>query len=391
MSRKPDGKAEVGSPGIDGRDFVISAQQAKKKYGRFNLAIIGDTGVGKSSLVNAVFGRDLAKVGKGLPVTSGVHYYHDDSLGVWDFEGFEIGDRSAADSLREHLRTVSQRPQEEQISVVWYCVLSTQDRVPRAAIDMVRQLDAAGLPVIMVLTKVDWERNPVTGKRKPPKDVQEFLSWIEDPFEETPDGRNRPVDIPIQRVIPVSTRNRNGKDTGYGLGELIEETSQLLPEGKRNAFRIAQQINLPWKHEMARPVIATAVASAAAAAAIPLPVADAVTLAPIQMTMMGRIATIYDLELKTMLSAESLANLCAQIAGKALAGSLIKLIPGAGSVVNAAVASALTASAGEGWAQLCERIYTGKIDVTQLNDDFKKFIPSFLDVIKTMAEQKVAK
>ena len=47
--------------------------------------------MGKSSLVNAVFGRDLAKVGKGLPVTRGVQYYHDDSLGIWDVEGFEIG------------------------------------------------------------------------------------------------------------------------------------------------------------------------------------------------------------------------------------------------------------------------------------------------------------
>ncbi|MEF2276644.1 hypothetical protein V3324_30290, partial [Pseudomonas aeruginosa] len=78
----------------------------------------------------------------------------------------------------------------------------------------------------------------------------------------------------------------------------------------------------------------------AGAASVPLPVSDAVTLAPIQLTMMGRIAAIYDLEVKTMLSAGALAQFGVQVAGRALATSFLKLIPGAGIVVNAAVAAA---------------------------------------------------
>src|SRR4051812_26438805 len=78
-------------PVFDERPFLDASSEAKSRYGRFNLAIIGGSGVGKSSLVNAVFDRDWAKVGKGLPVTRGVQYYHDDSLGIWDVEGFEIG------------------------------------------------------------------------------------------------------------------------------------------------------------------------------------------------------------------------------------------------------------------------------------------------------------
>ena len=30
-------------------------------------------------------------VGKGLPVTRGADYYHDDSLGIWDLEGLDAG------------------------------------------------------------------------------------------------------------------------------------------------------------------------------------------------------------------------------------------------------------------------------------------------------------
>lgn len=130
---------------VDDRPFIKATSEAKNQYGRFNLAIIGNTGVGKSSLVNAVFGREHAKVGKGLPVTRGVNYYHDDSLGVWDFEGFEIGSsRSPAETLRGHLQTVSERPKDEQIAVVWYCVLHNADRLTDPDVAMISRARRCG-------------------------------------------------------------------------------------------------------------------------------------------------------------------------------------------------------------------------------------------------------
>ena len=37
--------------------------------GRFNLVIFGKTGVGKSTLINAIFGEEVARTGIGEPVT----------------------------------------------------------------------------------------------------------------------------------------------------------------------------------------------------------------------------------------------------------------------------------------------------------------------------------
>lgn len=380
--------AEPEPSNIDETPFLDGMSDAKSRYGRFNLAVIGATGVGKSSLVNAVFGRDLAKVGKGLPVTRGVHYYSDDSLGIWDVEGFEIGTPvPAAEQLRGHLQEIAKRPKNEQISVVWYCVKSNDDRLAPHEIAMIDELSRAGLPVILVLTKVDWSRNPITGQRGVSKSVEEFVNWLENPV----DGHGQPMSIGYERVILTSTSDKHGKGKGHGLGELVAETLSLSPKNEQDAFRIAQRLNLPWKRELARPVIAAATAAAAGAATVPLPVADAVTLAPIQLGMMARIAVIYDIEMKTALSTSSLANLGAQLAGRALASSLIKLIPGAGSVVNAGVAAALTGATGEGWLRLCEHVHTGKIRLDQMDEAWNQYVPGFLDVIRKMAEQRVGK
>ncbi|MDQ1124047.1 GTPase family protein [Microbacterium trichothecenolyticum] len=382
-------KKDAKNPAIDEKAFVDATSEARSRYGRFNLAIVGSSGVGKSSLVNAVFGRDWAKVGRGLPVTRGVQFYSDDSLGIWDVEGFEIGSPVPPDQqLRNHLDAIAVQSGDQQISVVWYCVKANDDRLTPADIAMIRELDARGLPVILVLTKVDWIKNPVTGQRGVAKDVQAFVDWLNDPVD-TATGQR--LHVPYRRVILTSTRDRHGKGKGHGLGDLVTETLSLAPESDKDAFRIAQRLNLPWKREMARPIIATAAAAAAGAATVPLPVSDALTLAPIQLTMMGRIAAIYDLEVKTMLSAGALAQFGVQVAGRALATSFLKLIPGAGVVVNAAVAGALTAATGESWMKICELLHTGKIDVRKLDQEWAKHAPSFLDVAKKMLERRVTK
>lgn len=383
MANDPTNKAEAGE-----QEFLAATSEAKSKYGRFNLAIIGGSGVGKSSLVNAVFGRDWAKVGKGLPVTRGVQYFHDDSLGIWDVEGFEIGSPvPPAEQLRAHLQKISEYPADHQIAVVWYCAKANDDRLTPADIAMIRELAAKGLPVILVLTKVDWIKNPITGARGVAKDLEAFVDWLEEPVDE----HGQPLSIPYERVILTSTRDKHGKGKGHGLGELVAETLTLSPENEKDAFRIAQRLNLPWKREMARPIITTAAAAAGAAAAVPVPVADAFVLAPIQLGMMGRIATIYDLDIKVMMSAGALAQLGVQITGQAIARSFLKLIPGAGSIISAGVAVALTAATGEAWMRLCEQVHTGKIDPAKVGEVWGQFAPTILDVSKKWLEQKNAK
>jgi predicted GTPase len=57
------------------RTFLDKYEEEAAKIGRFNLAIFGKTGTGKSTLINAVFGEDVAPTGIGEPVTRTNHLY----------------------------------------------------------------------------------------------------------------------------------------------------------------------------------------------------------------------------------------------------------------------------------------------------------------------------
>ena len=379
-------RQSTGMPQFATAAFADAATENRRRFGRFNLGIVGETGVGKSSLVNAVFGEARARVGVGLPVSRGVNYYHEGALGIWDFEGFEIGG-GAPQLLRENLRKIAERPADEQISVVWYCVLSSAGRLTRTDIAMINELEAAGLPVIIVLTKVDWDRNPVTGKMAPSYAAETLKQWIENPRDEV----GRPIAIRNRGVVLTSAVNSKGKGVGYGLSDLVERTLELSPASEKDAFRIVQTLNLGWKRDMARRDVTAATASAAAPAAVPIPIATAAVLAPIQLAMMGRVAVDYDLELRSVFSVSALAQLATQMTGRALAASLVKFIPGAGSVIDAAVASALTAATGEGWIRFCEAIYTGKVDLRSAEAVWQRYAPTAASVFAQWAAAKRTK
>ena len=81
----------VYNPDTGALDSEKALQNAREKRGNLNIILMGSTGVGKSTLINAVFGKELAKSGTGQPITQNLVKYKSDKKGLvlWDTKGIE--------------------------------------------------------------------------------------------------------------------------------------------------------------------------------------------------------------------------------------------------------------------------------------------------------------
>lgn len=366
----------------DPTPILDAAREQRERFGRFNLAVVGGTGVGKSSLINAIFGKDSAPTGVGMPVTKGIDYHvnADGSLGIWDFEGFEAGSaKSPEEHVADGLGKIASGPREQQIAVVWYCILAASGRLTQNDIRLIRAFRSKGLHVILVLTKVQRRRNPITGRWTVADEATAMFEFLADPR----DDEGEPIEIPVYGTVLTAAVDQ-GKFGGpkHGLEELLALTLEAAPDENQDAFRVVQRLSLPLKREIALRYVNAAAASAMVIAATPIPFADAVALAPVQMTMMGRVAAVYQIDLKVMLSAQALSQLVAQFVGRAAARSIIKFIPVAGSFINAAVAATVTYVSGQSWMRLCEAVYTGKVKLDDIETLWQEFEPSTNQVLQ---------
>jgi uncharacterized protein (DUF697 family)/GTPase SAR1 family protein len=332
----PTADAEPDDPALFDRDRL----RELTKLGHANILVIGQTGVGKSTLINAIFRKPLAPTGIGRSVTKVFQRFEDPEVPVtlFDSRGVELGDRKR-EVIREYKRLIATHrkgPAEEHIHLLWYCMDAGQTRVEEYDLEIIRAL-ADEVPVILVFTQViDDER----------ADALERAVR----FENLQLVGNRPVRTLAQpRTIGTQTL------AARGLEELVRLTNDVLPEAVRRAFVNAQGVVLDLKADQARAVVVAASAAAAGAAAAPVPMSDAVLLKPIQLGMLAGITAIFGVELSKDQTSGLLKAAVGQGAIERAGKTLVMKLPG-GNVINAAVAGALTGALGEAYVRLCSEI-----------------------------------
>ncbi len=316
----------------------MALEEALRERGHANVLIAGRTGVGKSTLINSVFQGNLATTGQGRPVTQNTREYTKDGfpLTIFDTRGLEMADYSGTlKSLKTFIsERQNDRDQNQHIHVAWVCVVEDLRRVEDADTSLTAML-ADFMPVVGVITKARSDK----GFRA---EVQDLLRQAKNVVrvraipEEFDDGHSLP---------PI------------GLMELVQLTMELFPEGQKRAFVAAQKADLALKRQRSHLIVGTSAASAAGIGAVPIPFADAALIVPIQVAMIAGITATYGLPssegfLSTII-ASTVGSAAASLSGRAIVGSLLKLIPGVGSVVggaiNAATAAALTSAFGEAY------------------------------------------
>jgi uncharacterized protein (DUF697 family) len=192
--------------------------------------------------------------------------------------------------------------------------------------------------------------------------------------------------LPIVAGRPFMTYAKADEFAGqpaYGLKELLDATFRVAPEGVRGALVAAQEIDHARKAQEANKYITAAAGSAGAAAATPIPFSDAALLVPIQLGMMARIAQIYKIKFDRAALMAVASTAAATQLGRATFTGLLKMVPGAGSVVGgvigAGVASTFTYAMGQAWLTLCQRVVKGKLGTTGTVIDNDQLREIFMD------------
>ena len=327
-----------------------------------NVLVIGNSGVGKSTLINAVLGKNAAKTGYGIKgITDDLELYEGDELPfrVIDTIGFEptfIKEQMAINAVKKWSKNcVKEGKEDNQINVIWFCVDGTSRKLFPKAIQSLSRATAMWktVPVVVVITK-----------SYSIKERKENIEMVQNAF-----AMQKRYSKNLRKVIPVVAQTYELNDTAFappeGITELIDITNELMPEGLQAGFNDLANFKLKRKRALSQSVIGASVASAVVIGASPTSIADSFLLAPLEVGEINAIAKIYGLDDKAQLQKfkDSFAEVGAvTTAAKAIIANL-KNIPGvnlAGSVINAIVAGSIVAALGESTVYAMEQVYLGK-------------------------------
>ncbi len=330
---------------------------------RPNILICGYTGVGKTTLLQKIFGEHIIsskKIDHGRPCTKEFRQYQNELVSIYDSAGLEHGqmEKDFKEKTQEFVRSKQDDPNvDEHIHLVWYCIDGPGARVSTCDKSLIRDIFPN---VIVVVTKNDFT-----------KEVQRKAI------------KKRLKNIGVKEKQIVYTSEYDPKS----ILNLVDLSYEFLPEAYKDAFLSAQMVDLEKKKKKCLMIIhGAAVSAAAVGAANPLPVGDAAIIVPIQGAMIASIGGIF-VGLRKEVAKGSLLPVFAKVAGTMAASNLTKLIPGFGQAIQAVVAGAFTETIGRIALNHFEKCAKAKIE----NKPMPEFVfdkEEFKAIFKSIKLQK---
>jgi len=216
----------------------INNENMYKNINSFNIIILGNTGVGKSTLLNAVLKKKLAKTKFGDVCTMGVPkpYESDNAKGIriWDTRGIENGKYNLETAFNDIKNTIESLIKENDpdkfIHCIWYCIRS--NRFTEEEADNLKNcynfyIDKLPIIVVFTLSENQIETDQMIEK------VKNKLEKIKNLKEGGEKGEN---EIKILKVLAEDYKHVLGDIKSFGIHNLMEQTCESAKIGIERAI-----------------------------------------------------------------------------------------------------------------------------------------------------------
>lgn len=359
-----------------------ASQEAEEKKEKFNIILFGATGVGKSSLVNAVFGEEIVKSGVGKPVTQHLKkiIVPKKGLVLWDTKGIESKDyEETINQLKKEIKSSfdGYSHLDDVPHLGWMCIDASGARVEPRDIELIGILKEYEIPIVVVFTKTLEE------------DTDEFVHAA---ITEINKHHGDYVENNYVKVNSKDIKIGNYIVAVSGLDDLVDLSFKCLPDAKKGAkqaLKKAQMVmineRLEAMKEGARNVVHGASFAAGAVGATPIPGSDAPLIAAVQSAMIYKINAEFELDTSTSTTTSVVAGILGVTAiaqvGKAVVSNALKFIPGVGTflggVISATTAGALTQAVGQAYIQVLITYYNKETGIVELPESVTSILTVF--------------
>ncbi len=378
---------------LDGKEGGLNVEKMceviKKEKPIMNILLIGATGVGKSSLINGLFGQEVAKAGVGKSLTQHLEKYVDEEKGLilWDTKGIEAKDyQNTMESLKKEMEDSFKTLDEKRaIDVAYLCVKETSSRVEEREKELLNLTKEWNIPTIIIFTNTQEKVGDAFVK-----EAQKIIN------EEWGFGGFIKVYV---RVNSVAYSFRGMEVPIEGLKELVDETKKCLIDAKKNKekhFLLIQKANIQARKQAMIDESKTIIHVASGAAGlIPIPFSDALAIAPIQAGMIYKMNDAFGVKMKDSIATSLITGLLGVTAvvqvGRTLVSGFLKFIPVVGSVAGGATAAVITEGIGFAYLKALETCFndeTGEVKLPAMDTIKSLFKESYLslDTIKKLKD-----